>query len=601
MQFVLQEIEKEIGYTFPKNAVLQAGDTFCAEKKDGRLFVSYASPRHIMRAALIAKARADERTFTVRDAGSFLDTVAMIDCSRNAVPTVDTVKKFVRNAALTGYNAVMLYTEDTFEVNGEPIVGYMRGRYSKAELKELNAYADALGIELIPCVQTLAHLNQIVRYAEYEAHFDCGDILLAGDRRVYTLIENIFSTLAECFTSRRAHIGMDEASLLGCGAYRNTHGVRPKFEIFTEHLAAVARIAEKYGFTVMMWSDMFWKIAKEECRDSSKGLPDIPPRVVAAVPPSVSLVHWEYDSYRHDEYDWRFAVHKPFSDVWGAAASYKQMGFLPQNAYSFAEFELFFPACKQNGLRRVINCFWADDGAEASLFSALPGLVRFASLSRGDGVSATEKEFFALTGYRLSDFMKVEYPNTGCGKYTDDANPTKIALYNDVFCPYFDTEWGEGAADEMRKAVDEIRTVPQGQYAYLFFAAGALGKAAGEKLACGLALRKAYTDGDRDALLRAADELHTCAQNVRVFLEALRAQWFTENKPYGFDVQEYRLGGLIERLYSCERRLRAYSAGEVEEIPELAERLIPDLFLGEQSPGRFHYNSFILTASAGRF
>ena len=39
---------------------------------------------------------------------------------------------------------------------------------------------------------------------------DCDDIVLINEPRTYRLIENIMSTVAECFTSRRIHIGMDE-------------------------------------------------------------------------------------------------------------------------------------------------------------------------------------------------------------------------------------------------------------------------------------------------------------------------------------------------------------------------------------------------------
>ena len=61
----------------------------------------------------------------------------MIDCSRNAVMNVQTVKKYVKILKKMGYNTLMLYTEDTYEVNNQPYFGHLRGRYSKEELKEL--------------------------------------------------------------------------------------------------------------------------------------------------------------------------------------------------------------------------------------------------------------------------------------------------------------------------------------------------------------------------------------------------------------------------------------------------------------------------------
>jgi N-acetyl-beta-hexosaminidase len=74
----------------------------------------------------------------------------------------------------------------------------MRGRYTKEEMKEIDAFAASLGISVIPCIQTLAHLNAIFRWKKFPN--DCDDILLTDDERTYELIENMLSTLSECFT-----------------------------------------------------------------------------------------------------------------------------------------------------------------------------------------------------------------------------------------------------------------------------------------------------------------------------------------------------------------------------------------------------------------
>ena len=54
----------------------------------------------------------------------------MLDCSRNAVMTPKKVKEFASLIAGMGYNMLLLYTEDTYEIEGEPFFGYMRGRYT---------------------------------------------------------------------------------------------------------------------------------------------------------------------------------------------------------------------------------------------------------------------------------------------------------------------------------------------------------------------------------------------------------------------------------------------------------------------------------------
>ena len=147
----------------------------------------------------------------------------MIDCSRNAVMSVKGVKRWIDLTADLGYNELLLYTEDTYEVDENPYFGYRRGRYSQEELREIDQYALSKGVNLVPCIQTLAHLNAIVRWPAYKGMVDINDILLAGDERVYELIDKMFSSLSKCFSSRIINIGMDEARMIGRGKYYDLH------------------------------------------------------------------------------------------------------------------------------------------------------------------------------------------------------------------------------------------------------------------------------------------------------------------------------------------------------------------------------------------
>ena len=120
----------------------------------------------------------------------------MLDCSRNAVPTVNSLTKWIDVISDMGYNTLLLYMEDTYEVDNHPYFGYMRGRYTQEELRRIDGYALKKGVELIPCIQTLAHLQSIERWPEYWGHFDCADILCVGDEKNYELIDGMFSALS---------------------------------------------------------------------------------------------------------------------------------------------------------------------------------------------------------------------------------------------------------------------------------------------------------------------------------------------------------------------------------------------------------------------
>ena len=62
----------------------------------------------------------------------------MLDMSRNGVMRVSEVKRYVDYISAFGYNSLQLYTEDTYEMEGEPFFGYLRGRYTREELKEMD-------------------------------------------------------------------------------------------------------------------------------------------------------------------------------------------------------------------------------------------------------------------------------------------------------------------------------------------------------------------------------------------------------------------------------------------------------------------------------
>lgn len=71
----------------------------------------------------------------------------------------------------------------------------------------------------------------------------------------------MFRTLRECLRTNIINIGMDEADLLGLGKYLTLHGYRDRFSILMEHLRRVSEMAKKYGFELLMWGDMFFRLA----------------------------------------------------------------------------------------------------------------------------------------------------------------------------------------------------------------------------------------------------------------------------------------------------------------------------------------------------
>lgn len=592
---VLKEIENEIDFRFPNGTEFVKSDSFAVYENK----VCYRNGADIFRAALRVKSGiVGDKKYTEPD--RFDDLCFFVDCTRNAVPTVGTVKKIIRIAALLGYNAVMLYMENTFETNNEPVFGYMCGRYTKAELKEMDSYAVKVGMELIPAVQTLAHFERLKRwYKEYDEHFDCGDILMPDDKRVETLLENIFDTLSECFTSRRVHIGMDEAHMLGRGRYYDVHGARPMFDLFMSHLNKVASMAERRGLSCIMWGDMFCGTAKSKSGESNAS-PRISTDVTARMPKNTEVSHWCYEA-GGDRYLERYELYKAFGKpTWMALSVHKCLDFLPMNRYAEHEYDAAFDAlAKFPFMRRLINCAWSDNGGECSVFASLPAMTAFICKAYGLPHAVGDRLFYALTDIEYDDFCKIEYANTLCDAVTEDyASPSKMFLYNDVLCGQFDCEVMPEYRNAFQAAKEENEKLAKSKYGILFENAAAYADVLIRKFDMGLRVRKAYSDGDKIELKRVADEIPSVVAAIDEFLGTLRKRWFFENKPQGFEIQELRLGGVKERLSGVRKRLVDYACGKVSSIPELDEPILPDIYLGRnEKTGRLQWSSFALTVS----
>lgn len=603
---ITKEIQEEIGYSFPADTRFEkcVGELKIVAK-DGKTTVFYEKDNQLARAALLLKAHGGG-DLCIEDKRLFEELCFMVDCSRNGVLSVPTVKKFIRNLSMLGYNSMMLYTEDTYEIEGEPIFGYLRGRYTKAELREIDAYAQEWGIEMIPCIQTLAHLNALRRwYTDYEELFDIDDILMVGDERVYRLIDKMFKTMSECFVSRRIHIGMDEAHNVGRGAYMDKNGYRNTFDVLSEHLTKVAEIAEKYGYEIIMWSDMFLNIAnREKRRLDGKGNALIPSDVIDKVPKNVSVCHWDYNAFPSDNYLHRFRMHEDFKNpVWMAVSSHKTGGFAAANAYSEHEMKTAFSACRKYKMNRIINCSWNDGGAEASQFSNLPSIVNVSGYAYGKTRTQMKKEFQALTGYSYDAFMKLEWTENGCGTITEDImRVTKVMLYNDLLTGQLDTEVNRAYTPCFARTAKALMHVKKGQYEYMFENMAQIARVTEVKYELGVRLREAYAAGDKEKMRALTKDMDETVRRLQKFIKTLRKQWMTELKPYGFEIQEYRLGGVIARIKGCKERVLQYVNGEVDKIPELEETLYPDAWLGRNDlTGRQCYNSFQLIASVNAF
>lgn len=494
----------------------------------------------------------------------------MLDCSRNAVPTVETVQKWIDIISDFGYNTLLLYMEDTYEIEGEPYFGYMRGRYTENELKAMDVYAKEHGVELIPCIQTLAHLQSIERWPEYWGHFDCADILCVGDERNYQLIEGMFATLARCFSSKTIHIGMDEAYLVGRGRYYEKFGEKDRSQVMIEHLQRICTIGKQYGFRFLIWSDMFFK----EATGGNLGGAPATNEVLRKIPDNVELVYWEYYSKDRAEYDKKMKAHQSIKEgTWFAGGLMSWAGFAPHNRFSMEVSEISLAACTNNQVDNVFFTMWGDCGGECSRFSLLPALFYASEVRKGNhDIEVIKEKFFEKFEIAFDDFLLLDLPETANDLPGEVSNAEKYMLYNDYLTGIMDTQVHEGDGEAFAQCALRLeKHVTHPRWGYLFETLHTLCEVLSVKAELSVRTRSAYQKKDKAMLNNLLIDYEEVVQRLQNFLKVYRKQWLRENKPHGFDIQDIRIGGLIARTESAKERLKAYVEGTISCIEELEE------------------------------
>ncbi len=506
----------------------------------------------------------------------------MLDVSRNMVMSVEHLKMWFRRLALSGCNMVMLYTEDTYELPGEPFFGYMRGGYSIDEIRELDFYAKRLGIELIGCIQTLGHLEQILKWnGAYGKVTDTRSVLLVDEAETYALVEKMVKFWSEALSSRRIHLGMDETHDLGRGRYLDRHGYRSGFELFNRHLGRVNEICGKYGLSPMIWSDMYFRFSNPEQNYYDLKSP-IPDEVRRQIPKNVSLIYWDYYHTDAAFYEGMIRRHRDlgYEPVMGSGIwTWSRVWY--DHAQTVRTVVPCIEACRKMKVSELFFTMWGDDGAYCNYDSSLAGIVYAADLAYGvspDDTKRISHRYAAICGSSFEANIiasKIEWTlKNGAEEFTvkpsmvlwDD--PLLGVYYSDCRRrdPEFDLKLIDHYDELVRKLLPCQEDRAAGDFEHLLNLLDLLIK----KLEFRGALLAAYEQDDRIALRQiAVSVIPAVIAAVWEFDASFRRQWLDCAKPFGLESIQIRNAGQAARLEETALRIREYLEGTVARIEEL--------------------------------
>lgn len=571
------------------------GCPISVEMSNQKCFITFDRTCHFNRAFGLALEYIQDGKdkFSITEYPQFNMNGPMFDLSQgNAAFNVKTFKEIIVQLALMGLDTVMMYCEDGFEVKSQPYLGYMRARYTAEEIKELDDYAYDLGIELIPHIQTLAHMQEALHWKYYNEIADYDACLLVGEEKTYEFIKDVMREVSSMFRTNRMHVGMDEAFHLGRGEYLTRNGYKDTADIMKEHLVRVSAIADELGIQPMMWDHMYFCSFGEK-KDNQYGA-KVPEEIKRLVPKNMTNVWGDYYKLTEEKYIDIMSQHKDLcNDMIFAGGIWSWLG------YGFAwdktkrSTELALKVCKNLGVKDVLVTTWGDHGTEALIPVTLLGCQLYAEHGYADKIDYNKlaKRFKFCTGGNYEDFAALDrIDRTPQNAHLDDwsqYNSSKSLMWQDILTGLLDYNF---RGFEMNKHYEELTKDMKsavgrnGELDYIFDFNYHVSRVLEIKAEMGIRLTDAYKNKDLKTLTDiATNQLPDLFERVKALRKVHKKYWYMLYKPLGWDIVDLRYGGLMARITSAIETIEDYLEKRIDKIEELeVERLAFDGIEGPQ-------------------
>ena len=566
-----------------------------SRSSDGKWLVEYSRPTLAARglAHVLAGLECDESPF-------FTTFGILLDCTRGNVITVPRFKGWLRRLAMMGYNTAMIYIKDAYQLPGEPYFGYMRGAYSIEEMREVDSYAQSLGIEMIGSIQALGHVEPVLRWETYAPVKDTADVMLVDEPATYELLKKILTFWSQAFSSRRIHLGMDETQTLGRGKFLDKHGYENPFYIYNRHLKKLCQFCDELGLRPTIWADMYFSYLNKEMgyKDFEEPLPEA---IQKEIPGTLQFSYWNYYTRNAETYADMLKASRKLNGVPPLMASgvwtwYRNW---TDYEYTFATVRACVEGCRRSSTTELIFTMWGDDGGYCEFNSAQAGLVWAADLGckgiEDEEVTAKLFEVICKSSYKrhlaCGDLTYTGFDEEG--KVIDKVSSCSM-LWDD---PIMGIVWNELAGTKLKDPIDNmlsnyLRVLEAAEDHREDHNAGDFNYAwcLADLLIRKIRVRQKLLHGYREREWEVLEDIAECdipdiLDAIEGFAEAYRTQWLRSFKPYGLELMQIRLGGLSERYRELARRIDELLDGKVDTIPELEEKMTNPL-------GRVPYQYF---------
>ena len=302
---------------------------------------------------------------------------AMLDVSRDRVPTMPELFRMVDELARLKINHLQLYTEHTFAYAGHEAAWKGWSPLTPAEIRRLDEHCRTRGVELAANQNCFGHLASWLRLPEYahlaETHGDwMFDVwprsgpfsLCPTDPASLEFVDGLLEQLLPCFTSGMVNIGCDETYDIAYGRSREEVAKRGRAAVYMEFVSRVCERVRKRGRKPMFWAD----IVLHE------------PESVSSLPPDLVSLAWGYEP--HSPFvQWVELLAKAQRPVWVCPGTSSWRSITGRTAERTGNLDGACQAVRSGGgsVGGFLMCDWGDTGHHQTWPIALTGLAHGAA------------------------------------------------------------------------------------------------------------------------------------------------------------------------------------------------------------------------------
>ena len=218
---------------------------------------------------------------------------AMLDISRDKVPSMETLYGIVDFLAMMKYNHLQLYVEgfsfaypsfrELWEATETPVTG--------EEIRQLDQYCADRFIELVPNQNSLGHMNAWLATEQFGDLAECPDgyklmgllefksTLDVSDPRSLELVKQMTDDIMPYFSSSYFNANLDEPFELGKCKNRKIAGEIGVGQLYMDYVTELNSYISSKGKKMMMWGDI---VSKH-------------PEIIPQIPDDVVLLEWGYE------------------------------------------------------------------------------------------------------------------------------------------------------------------------------------------------------------------------------------------------------------------------------------------------------------------